>query len=84
LLCHDDGGIGPSTDELWYTGSVPEETNVERLTLVSELDWMYFEPPVFLQPGETFWTEAHTLYIRSVDGDVRQVRARPSRPDDRR
>lgn len=62
----------------------PEETTVERLTLVSELGWLHFHPPVTLQPGEVFWKWGRTLRIRSLDGAVRQVQARPRSPSDRR
>jgi len=62
----------------------PEETPVERLTLVENVHSLYFEPPLFPQPGEAFWLEARTLYVRGVDGSVRSQPARPSRPDDLR
>lgn len=63
---------------------VPEETIVERLTLVSEVGCLNFDPPVFLQTGEVFWTWGRALLVRSPDGAVRQIQARPRRPDDRR
>lgn len=56
----------------------------EKLTLISEIDWLDFEPPVFVQPGETFWVADRTLHVRSVGGVVRRVVARAPRPDDRR
>jgi hypothetical protein len=61
-----------------------EETEVERLTLISEIAWLYFEPPIFVQPGETFWVEDRTLHVRSLDGAIRKIVARSARPDDRR
>jgi hypothetical protein len=61
-----------------------EETTAEKLTLISEIDWLHFEPPVFVQPGEKFWVEGRTLHVRSLDGDVRTVVARALRADDRR
>ncbi|HUR03017.1 MAG TPA: hypothetical protein VM347_10795 [Nonomuraea sp.] len=61
-----------------------EETTAERLTLISEIDWLYFEPPIFVQPGETFWVEDRTLKIRTLDGAVRTITPRAPRPDDRR
>ena len=65
-------------------GRVHEETVAERLTLISEIDWLHFEPPMFVQAGETFRVEERTLHVRSVDGAVRMVATRASRPDDRR
>lgn len=64
--------------------SVPEETSVERLTLISRIEWLNFEPPLFLRPGEGFWVEDRILHIRTLDGSVRRVEARPSRPEDPR
>ena len=61
-----------------------EETIADRLTLISQIDWLYFEPAVFVQPGETFWIEDRTLHIRTDAGVVRRVTARESRPDDQR
>jgi hypothetical protein len=61
-----------------------EETTVEKLTLISEIDWLYFEPAIFIQPGETFWVEGRTLHVRALDGSVRRIAARAPRPDDRR
>lgn len=61
-----------------------EETRVERLTLVSVIEHLHFEPAVFLRPGEGFWVEDQALHIRARDGSVRMVDARPSRPDDPR
>jgi len=26
----------------------------ERLTLISEIDWLHFEPPIFVQPVNVF------------------------------
>jgi len=63
---------------------VREETEAERLTLISEIDWLYFEPPIFVQPGETFWVEDRTLHVRSLNGAIRKIVARSARPDDRR
>ena len=60
----------------------PEETPVERLTLLENVHHLYFEPPLFLQPGEAFWIEGRALYVRGVDGQVRSQTARPSRPTD--
>ena len=60
----------------------PDETLVERLTLLENVHSLYFEPPVFLQPGETFWTEGRTLHIRAADGSVRSFVARPTCPED--
>lgn len=54
-------------DRVW------EETTAEGLTLISEIDWLYFEPPMFVEPGETFWVEDRTLHVRSVDGGVRKL-----------
>jgi hypothetical protein len=59
-------------------------TRAERLTLVSEVGWLHFEPPMFVRAGECFWVEDRTLYVRSVDGEVRSVPARASRPTDAR
>ncbi len=61
-----------------------EETTADRLTLISQIDWLYFEPAVFVQPGETFWIEDRILHIRTDAGVVRRVTARESRPDDQR
>jgi hypothetical protein len=62
----------------------PEETTVERLTLLENVHESYLDPPVFLRPGETFWVEERTLHVRGLDGAVRSQRARPSRPTDMR
>ena len=59
-------------------------TRANRLTLVSEVGWLYFEPPMYVQAGECFWVDDRTLYVRSTDGAVRSVEARASRPTDRR
>ncbi|HAP77910.1 MAG TPA: hypothetical protein DCR14_17730 [Acidimicrobiaceae bacterium] len=59
-------------------------TRADRLTLVSEVGWLYFEPPIFVQAGECFWVNDRTLYVRSTDREVRSVEARASRPTDRR
>ena len=59
-------------------------TQVDRLTLVSEVGWLNFEPPIFVQAGESFWVVDRTLYVLSIDGDVRSAEARASRPTDRR
>lgn len=64
--------------------SMFKETHVEKLTLISEIEWLHFEPPMFVHPGETFWVEDRTLHVRSADGEVRTVAARPSHPTDRR
>ena len=61
-----------------------DETTAERLTLISEIDWLYFEPPIFVKTGETFWVEGRSLHVRALDGSVRKIDARASRPDDRR
>lgn len=58
------------------------ETTVERLTMASVIGWLHFEAPVFLQPGEVFWVEGRTLHVRSPEGGVRLVEARPHRADD--
>ena len=60
----------------------PDKTLVERLTLVENVHSLYFEPPLFLQPGEAFWVEGRTLYVLAVDGSVRSQTARSSRPTD--
>lgn len=59
-------------------------TRAERVTLVSEVGWLYFEPPMLVHTGECFWVEDRTLYVRSTDGEVRSVEARAPRPTDRR
>lgn len=56
----------------------------DRPTLVSEVGWLHFEPPMFVQAGESFWVQDRTLYVRSTDGEVRTVVARASRPTDPR
>lgn len=56
----------------------------DRLTLISEVGWLHFEPPMFVQAGECYWVEDRTLYVRSTDGEVRSVVARASRPTDLR
>ena len=61
-----------------------EETVAERLTIISEIDWLHFEPPMLVQPGETFWVKERTLHVRGLDGAVRTVAARAHRSDDRR
>lgn len=60
------------------------ETTVERLTMASVIGWLHFEPPVFLQPGDVFWVEERTFHVRSPEGEVRLVEARPRRADDAR
>lgn len=62
----------------------PEETPVERLTLLENVHHLYFEPPLFLQTGESFWVEGRSLFVRGVNGQVRSQEARPSRPTDAR
>lgn len=57
-------------------------TTAERMTLISQARWLYFEPPVWVQAGETFWVEDRTLHVEAKDGAVRQFHARASRPDD--
>jgi hypothetical protein len=74
----------PSRKETADAARAPDETLVERLTLVSEVGWLHFEPAVVLRPGERFWVNDRTLHIRAVDGTVRHVPARPSRPGDAR
>jgi hypothetical protein len=59
-------------------------SRVDRLTLVSEVGWLHFEPPMFVQAGECFWVEDRTLYVRSTEGEVRSITARASGPTDRR
>lgn len=59
-------------------------TRADRLTLVSEVGWLYFDPPMFVHAGECFWVEDRTLYVRSTDGEVRSVEARAPRPTDGR
>jgi len=59
---------------------VEEETTVERLTLVSEVKWLHFEPAVLLHAEETFWVDDRTLHVRRVDNTQYQVQARPRRP----
>ena len=61
-----------------------DETVAGRLTVVSHLQWLNFDPPVFLQAGETYWIEGRTLHVRATDGDLREYPARPPRPDDAR
>jgi hypothetical protein len=61
-----------------------DETRADKLTLISEIGWLYFEPPIFVQAGETFWVEDRTLHVRSLDGALRKVVARAPRADDRR
>ncbi|GEL99003.1 hypothetical protein [Cellulomonas terrae] len=84
VLLQFSGPRGGSRAAACHPETVLEETRVERLTLVSEIHHLHFEPPVFLRPGETFWVEGRTLHIRTPDLAVRQVTARPSRPDDAR
>ncbi len=60
----------------------PDETAVDRPTLLENVYHLYFEPPLFLQPGETFWVQERTLYVRGVDRVVRSQEARPSKPTD--
>jgi hypothetical protein len=64
--------------------SMNEETAAERLTIISEVEWLHFEPPMLVHPGEYYWVENRTLHVRSVDGQVRKVAARAPRPTDRR
>jgi hypothetical protein len=61
-----------------------EETTADRLTLVSNVHELYFEPPVFVKQGETFWVEGRALHVRNQDGAVYVYPARKSRPDDMR
>jgi hypothetical protein len=61
-----------------------DATTVDRLTLLENLHHLYFEPPLFLQAGETFWVEERTLCIRGTDGHIRHQEARRSRPTDMR
>ena len=57
---------------------------MDRLTMISEIEHLYFEPPVFVRPGEAIWVEDRALHIRAIGGSVRTVDARPHRPDDPR
>ena len=66
------------TDPMW------DETTVEKLTLVSEIDWLSVEAAAFIQPGETSWIDRRSLNIRAYDGSVQMVLRSPPRPDDRR
>lgn len=78
------GGIRRAADGGGVSGSIAmwEETVAERLTIISEIDWLYFEPPMLVQPGESFWVKDRTLHVRALDGVIRTVVARASRPDD--
>lgn len=48
-------------------------TTVERMTLVSDLGPLHFDPAVLLAAGETFWVDGDTLLVRGSDGATRQV-----------
>lgn len=61
------------------------ETTAERVTMISEVHWLNFEPAELVQQGEVFWVEDRTLFVRGLDGAVRTRLARERRPDtDRR
>jgi hypothetical protein len=49
-----------------------ESMAVDRLTLVSEVQWFYLREPTFVRPGQTFWidVERHMLCVNRGNGRI--------------
>lgn len=61
-----------------HAGMIEEADKVtaERLTLISHVDWLELDEPVFLQAGERYWLDstAACLVVEDTSGPVEPYR----------
>jgi hypothetical protein len=52
-----------------------DKTTADRLTLVSHVEWLELEEPVFVQPGERYWVdwENRCLVVEDPSGERRTM-----------
>ncbi|HXH79327.1 hypothetical protein [Nocardioides sp.] len=53
------------------------KTTAERLTLISQIEWLDLEEPVFVQAGERYWFDSATqcLVVEDLAGVLRSIPA---------
>jgi hypothetical protein len=62
----------------------PEKTTADRLTLISDIQYMRLDPPVLVRPGERYWFDwaASLLFVEDENGSFRSFPAAwPGGPD---
>lgn len=64
-----------------WAPTLEDPETADRLTMISTVARLTFEPAVFVRPGESWWVSERSLCVRRVDGEVRQYEARPPRPE---